>query len=117
MPGGKQDFRWGELGNDDEGPDAVLAQRAVRKIPFELLIYHAREQDLQELFRPFGFITRIYVAFDRETGLSKRFAFINFVNKEDAIRAINKLDGYGYNILMVMVTITSFFGGVGYTKG
>lgn len=40
-----------------------------------------REQDLQELFRPFGAISRIYVAFDRETGLSRGFAFINFVNR------------------------------------
>ncbi|MCO5561501.1 hypothetical protein L7F22_015122 [Adiantum nelumboides] len=62
-----------------------------------------REQDLQELFRPFGPITRIYVAFDRETGLSRGFAFINFVNREDAIRAINKLDGYGYDNLILRV--------------
>ncbi|CAI5478503.1 unnamed protein product [Closterium sp. Yama58-4] len=53
-----------------------------------------REQDLQELFGPFGPISRIYVAFDRETGLSRGFAFINFINREDAVRAINKLDGY-----------------------
>ncbi|KAH7307085.1 hypothetical protein KP509_22G044800 [Ceratopteris richardii] len=62
-----------------------------------------REQDLQELFRPFGPITRIYVAFDRETGLSRGFAFINFVNREDAVRAINKLDGYGYDNLILRV--------------
>lgn len=62
-----------------------------------------REQDLQELFRPFGLISRIYVAFDRETGLSRGFAFINFVNREDAIRAINKLDGYGYDNLILRV--------------
>ncbi|CAI5948446.1 unnamed protein product [Closterium sp. NIES-65] len=52
-----------------------------------------REQDLQELFGPFGPVSRIYVAFDRETGLSRGFAFINFINREDAVRAINKLDG------------------------
>ncbi|CAI5486963.1 unnamed protein product [Closterium sp. Naga37s-1] len=43
-----------------------------------------REQDLQELFGPFGPVSRIYVAFDRETGLSRGFAFINFINREDA---------------------------------
>ncbi|KAL2623625.1 hypothetical protein R1flu_003830 [Riccia fluitans] len=62
-----------------------------------------REQDLQELFRPFGSISRIYVAFDRDTGLSRGFAFINFVNREDAVRAINKLDGYGYDNLILRV--------------
>ena len=49
-----------------------------------------REQDLQELFRPFGPVTRIYVAFNRETGESRGFAFVNFVNKDDAQRAIDK---------------------------
>jgi len=50
-----------------------------------------------------GPITRIYVAFDRETGESRGFAFINFVNREDAQRAIDKLDGYGYDNLILRV--------------
>ncbi|CAM6129793.1 unnamed protein product [Calypogeia fissa] len=62
-----------------------------------------REEDLQELFRPFGPISRIYVAFDRDTGLSRGFAFINFVNRDDAVRAITKLDGYGYDNLILRV--------------
>nr|PNR48491.1 hypothetical protein PHYPA_012968 [Physcomitrium patens] len=40
-----------------------------------------REQDLQELFRPFGAISRICVAFDRESGISRGFTFIDFVNR------------------------------------
>uniref|UniRef100_A0AAQ5WWW5 Eukaryotic translation initiation factor 3 subunit G n=1 Tax=Amphiprion ocellaris TaxID=80972 RepID=A0AAQ5WWW5_AMPOC len=35
-----------------------------------------RETDLQELFRPFGSISRIYLAKDKNTGQSKGFAFI-----------------------------------------
>eukprot|EP00243_Klebsormidium_subtile_P004435 TRINITY_DN18410_c0_g1_i1.p1 TRINITY_DN18410_c0_g1~~TRINITY_DN18410_c0_g1_i1.p1 ORF type:complete len:301 (+),score=109.97 TRINITY_DN18410_c0_g1_i1:227-1129(+) len=62
-----------------------------------------REEDLQELFRPFGPISRIYVAFDRETKQSRGFAFINFVNREDAQQAIRKLDGYGYDNLILRV--------------
>eukprot|EP00245_Coleochaete_scutata_P001589 TRINITY_DN1196_c0_g1_i1.p1 TRINITY_DN1196_c0_g1~~TRINITY_DN1196_c0_g1_i1.p1 ORF type:complete len:293 (-),score=65.45 TRINITY_DN1196_c0_g1_i1:434-1312(-) len=62
-----------------------------------------READLQELFRPFGHISRIYIAYDKETHLSRGFAFINFVNREDAIRAIKKLDGYGYDSLILRV--------------
>ena len=61
------------------------------------------EQDLQELFRPFGPVTRIYVAFNRETGESRGFAFVNMVNKEDGERAIAKLDGYGYDNLILRV--------------
>lgn len=33
----------------------------------------------QELFSPFGPISRIYIAYDRETGENRGFAFVNFV--------------------------------------
>ena len=36
---------------------------------------------LQELFSPFGPISRIYIAYDRETGEARGFAFINFMYK------------------------------------
>ena len=62
-----------------------------------------REQDLQELFRPFGPVTRIYVAINRDTGEARGFAFVNMVNREDGQRAIDKLDGYGYDNLILRV--------------
>ena len=62
-----------------------------------------REQDLQLLFRPFGPISRIYVAFDRDTGESRGFAFINFMYREHAQMAIDKLDGHGYDSLILRV--------------
>ena len=62
-----------------------------------------KEQDLVELFGPFGSISRIYIAYDRETRESRGFAFINFVRRDDAQRAINKLDGYGYDSLILRV--------------
>jgi translation initiation factor 3 subunit G len=60
-----------------------------------------KESDLQDLFRPFGPINRIYLAKDKHTGLSKGFAFISFIRREDAQRAIDKLDGYGYDNLIL----------------
>jgi translation initiation factor 3 subunit G len=62
-----------------------------------------REPDLHELFKPFGGVTRVYVAVDQKTGLSRGFGFVNFANKEDAQRAINKLNGYGYDSLILRV--------------
>ncbi|KAL9273081.1 Eukaryotic translation initiation factor 3 subunit G-like protein [Drosera capensis] len=61
------------------------------------------EPDLQELFRPFGMITRVYVSMDQKTGTSRGFGFVNFVNREDAEKAINKLNGYGYDNLILRV--------------
>ena len=57
----------------------------------------------QELFSPFGPISRIYIAYDRETGESRGFAFVNFVHREDAARAVAKLDGHGYDNLILRV--------------
>ncbi|XP_005109948.2 eukaryotic translation initiation factor 3 subunit G [Aplysia californica] len=62
-----------------------------------------RESDLQELFRPFGPISRIYLAKDKTTGQSKGFAFINFHRREDAARAISGVSGFGYDHLILNV--------------
>jgi len=63
-----------------------------------------KDSDLRELFRRFGAIQRIYLAKDRETQQSRGFAFINFFNREDAQNAINKLDGHGYDHLILSVS-------------
>ncbi|KAF2353827.1 Eukaryotic translation initiation factor 3 subunit G [Trinorchestia longiramus] len=62
-----------------------------------------REQDLQDLFSPFGEIVRIYLARDKNTGMPKGFAFINFLRKEEAERAIEVLNGFGYDHLILNV--------------
>ncbi|CAL1287226.1 unnamed protein product [Larinioides sclopetarius] len=62
-----------------------------------------RDSDLQELFRPFGTIARIYLAKDKSTGQSKGFAFISYHRREDAARAIQSVDGFGYDNLILSV--------------
>lgn len=64
---------------------------------------NTKEQDLQELFRSFGEISRIFLAKDKNTGQSKGFAFINFKRREEAARAIQTLNGYGYDHLILSV--------------
>lgn len=62
---------------------------------------NTREQDLQDLFGPFGPISRIYLGKDKQTHLSKGFAFINYVHRSDAERAMEKLSGFGYDHLIL----------------
>ncbi|KAG0468210.1 hypothetical protein HPP92_017538 [Vanilla planifolia] len=62
-----------------------------------------REPDLHELFSKFGPVSRVYVAVDQKTGVSRGFGFVNFVHREDAEKAINKLNGYGYDNLIIRV--------------
>jgi translation initiation factor 3 subunit G len=59
------------------------------------------EADLQELFQPFGRISRVYLAKDKETMQSRGFAFVSFVHREDAAKAMDKLQGHGYDHLIL----------------
>lgn len=61
------------------------------------------ENDLQDLFRYFGSVNRTYLARDKITRNSKGFAFVSFANRDDAQRAIEQLNGYGYDNLILHV--------------
>lgn len=61
----------------------------------------AEEEDLRDLFRYYGRVTRIFVGRDRETGLCKGFAYVNFEDRASADLARQKLDGYPYNNLIL----------------
>lgn len=59
------------------------------------------EQDLQELFEKYGRISRVYLAKDKETMQSRGFAFVSFVMQSDAAKAMDELQGYGYDHLIL----------------
>jgi RNA recognition motif-containing protein len=55
--------------------------------------FQTTEADLRGLFEPFGQITRVHIAMDRETGRARGFAFIEMPNDAEAAKAIAGLDG------------------------
>jgi len=55
--------------------------------------FQTTEGELRALFEPFGQVTRIHIAMDRETGRARGFAFIEMPNDEEAAKAIAGLDG------------------------
>ncbi|MCL7028703.1 hypothetical protein MKW94_006831 [Papaver nudicaule] len=61
------------------------------------------DRDLFELFCVFGTVSGARVVYDRQTGESRGFGFVDFVNKEDGQKAIDKLNGYGYANLILHV--------------
>ncbi|KAL2016148.1 hypothetical protein VTK56DRAFT_4116 [Thermocarpiscus australiensis] len=63
----------------------------------------AEEQELREMFERFGRVTRVFLAKDRDTGLAKGFAFISFADRDDAVKACNKMDGFGFRHLILRV--------------
>ena len=55
--------------------------------------FQTSESELRALFEPFGQITRVHIAMDRETGRARGFAFVEMNNDEEAAKAIAALDG------------------------
>lgn len=151
------------LGGEGGGGEMMQKRRNENSVRVSNLSEDVTEDDLAELFGPFGPIQRIFVAKDRETGAprvgamragvagiaaaaarggggtarastpaaapphlssvpqhrpcptspslktgeSRGFAFINFIHREDANRAISKLDGFGYDSLILSVSMAA----------
>jgi cold-inducible RNA-binding protein len=55
--------------------------------------FQTTEAELRELFAPFGQVTRVHMAMDRETGRARGFAFIEMPNDAEAAAAMAALDG------------------------
>ncbi len=59
--------------------------------------------DLNDLFSDFGEVTSSKVIFDRETGNSKRFGFVEMSNDDEANQAIDALDGSTFQESTIVV--------------
>ncbi|KAI3925652.1 hypothetical protein MKW98_001506 [Papaver atlanticum] len=88
-------------------PDTKRRDDDQNSIRVSNLSQDARDEDLIELFHRFGPLSRVHVVFDRQTGLSRGFGFVNFQHKEDADRAVEKLNGYGYGNLILKVELAA----------
>src|SRR5258708_3568088 len=55
--------------------------------------FQTSESELRELFAPFGQVTRVHMAMDRETGRARGFAFVEMPNDAEAAQAMTALDG------------------------
>lgn len=95
--------RAGLSGAGGGGPSAFKPERRddLNTIRVTNISENTTEADLQELFQRFGRISRVYLAKDKETLISRGFAFVSFVNKDDAARAMEALQGYGYDHLIL----------------
>lgn len=68
------------------------------------LSYDATDDDLRDLFKPFGTVARANVVRDRETRESKGFGFVSFERREMAELALQKMNGRGYDSLILSVS-------------
>lgn len=57
------------------------------------LSFQATDEDLRELFAPYGEVTDATVVMDRATGRSKGFGFVKMASADEAQAAMEALDG------------------------
>lgn len=57
------------------------------------LSYSATQEDLTELFGPFGKVVSVTIVMDRFTGQSKGFGFVEMGSGEEAEKAVQALNG------------------------
>lgn len=60
------------------------------------LAHAATEDQLKELFAPYGEIISAKIIMDRETGRSRGFAFVDLASAEEGQRAIDELNGHEF---------------------
>lgn len=55
--------------------------------------FQAREQELEDMFSPYGEVKSVRIITDRETGRSRGFAFVEMGSEDEANAAATALDG------------------------
>jgi RNA recognition motif-containing protein len=57
------------------------------------LSYQTHEENLRNLFGSFGNVESVKIITDRDTGYSKGFGFVEMSNDDEALAAINGVNG------------------------
>jgi RNA recognition motif-containing protein len=68
-----------------------MNQSANKKLYVGSLPYSITEDELRELFSPFGTVESARIITDKFTGQSKGFGFVEMASNEDALKAIEGL--------------------------
>ena len=57
------------------------------------LSFNTSEEELRQMFEPFGQVDRVSIMTDRDTGRSRGFGFVEMASNEDGEKAITGLNG------------------------
>ncbi len=68
-----------------------MSQNLNKKLYVGSLPYSITDDELRDLFAPYGEIESVRIIMDKMTGQSKGFGFVEMINAEDAQRAIEGL--------------------------
>jgi uncharacterized membrane protein YgcG len=79
------------------GGEPFRATAMAKRLYVGNLKYTATSEHLQELFEQYGTVTSAQVLSDRETGRSRGFGFVEMANDDEAMAAIESLDGQDHD--------------------
>src|ERR1700685_284678 len=74
-------------------PTEQCRGRSVKNIFVGNLSFSTAEDELRQLFEPFGQVDRVSIMTDRDTGRSRGFGFVEMASNEDGEKAITALNG------------------------
>jgi cold-inducible RNA-binding protein len=74
-------------------PTAQCRGTRVKNIFVGNLSFNTNEDELRQLFEPFGQVDRVSIMTDRDTGRSRGFGFVEMASNEDGEKAITALNG------------------------
>ena len=57
------------------------------------LSFNTSEEELRQMFEPFGQVDRVSIMTDRDTGRSRGFGFVEMTSAEDGEKAIAAMNG------------------------
>jgi RNA recognition motif-containing protein len=86
------------------GGESMFKRDDLPTLRIQSLSVDADEDDLRALFESFGRVVRANVIKDRNTGESKGFGFVSFEMRKDAEKALAKMNGHGYDSLILSVS-------------
>lgn len=78
-----------ELSIEERNIDKILI---TGRLFLRNILYSSTEDDFKKLFEPFGALKEVHIAVDSRTGKSKGFAYIQYENPKDAVKAYIDLD-------------------------
>jgi len=75
------------------GPETKLSIMNPTRLFVGNLSYQTLEQDLQDYFAQAGSVTSVNLMFDKFTGKSRGFAFVEMASAEEATKAVEMFNG------------------------
>lgn len=61
------------------------------------------DADLEDLVKPFGVIQKLFLAKEKQSNVCKGFAYVHYRFRAEAAKAIERLNGFGYDHLILNV--------------